>query len=197
MSAQAVAFAAIDANHDGVITQAEFAAATAPVVYAQPTYVTSAAPVYSSAPVQYITSASELPEAPIVYKTAPQTYSTSAPVAYSTPAPVTYSTMMPAAAYSSPVTYLAPAMDTYAPGQRITYTSITTGQTFPGSVVDMYTDGGCQVKLDIDGGVKDVDPDQMFRVKPEAASADTTPAAVAVTKKAKKSKVSKKSKGCC
>jgi len=171
-----------------------FAAATAPVVYSQPTYVTSAAPVYSTtAPVQYITSASALPEAPIVYKTAPDTFSTTAPVGYSTLAPVSYSTIMPAA------TYYAPAIDTYAPGQRITYTSITTGQDYPGSVVDMYTDGGCQVMLDIDGGVKDVDPDQMFRVKPEVAApaADTAPVAAAVTKKAKKSKVSKKSKGCC
>merc|ERR1712224_472398 len=108
-------------------------------------------------------SASAFPEAPIVYRTAEQTFST--------PAPVSYSTIMPAAAYSSPVTYLAPATNTYAPGQRITYTSITTGQDYPGSVVDMYTDGGCQVKLDIDGGVKDVDPDQMFRVKPEAGAA--------------------------
>merc|ERR1712125_259510 len=66
---------------------------------------------------------------------------------------------------------------TFAPGQKIVYTSVTTGKDFPGHVVDMYTDGGCQIRLDIDGGVKDLFKEDFVRLKVvEGIVADVMPA---------------------
>jgi len=67
---------------------------------------------------------------------------------------------------------------TFAPGQRISYKSVTTGKDFTGYVVDMYVDGGCQLRLDIDGGVKDLDAVDLVRVTPiEGAAPVASPVA--------------------
>lgn len=66
---------------------------------------------------------------------------------------------------SASVALVQPAAISFPPGQRIMYTSVTTGNEYAGYVVDMYTDGGCQLRLDVDGGVKDLDAADLVRVK--------------------------------
>jgi len=185
MSAAAAAFAAIDANHDGVVDQAEFAAAVAAPAVTYSSSVPVAAPantyVINPTPITYAAS-------PITYAAAPATS-----VIYGG------STVVPAAAPAGKVV-------TLMAGSRIVYESRTTGEMYPGSIVERNA-GGWLIKLDVDGGVKEVADSDMWRVNlPDdvpsdvlvtgAETAEAAPAAAPV--KAKKSKkVSKKSKGCC
>lgn len=173
MSTAAAAFTTIDANHDGVIDQAEFAAAVAPAV----TYTTGS--VSAPANTYVLQPSSVLAPA--------YTTTTAAPV-------ITYgaSTSVLAAPTQKIVTLM--------PGSRIVYTARSTGEKYPGSVVERNA-AGWLIKLDIDGGVKEVVDADMWRVDAEESAAPTeapstaTPAAAPVKKK--KSKSSKKSKGCC
>jgi len=163
--------------------------ATAPVVYeyaAAPVYAQQ--PVYEVAAPVYVTSDGQVQEVNPTLE---------APVVYSSASPYTYQYAAPPVTYAAPMTYQAvPGVDTYQPGERIVYQSVTTGQSYPGSVVDMYTDGGCQIILDIDGGVKDLYLQDMVRLSREGAVAEVKVESTTVTKKAKKVKSNKK-KGCC
>merc|ERR1719321_2618870 len=122
-------------------------------------------------------------------------------------APVTYAPAATSVVYGgSTIAPAAPAgkVVTLMAGSRIVYESRTTGEMYPGSIVERNA-GGWLIKLDIDGGVKEVVDAEMWRVNlPEDVPADvletgaTEGAPAAAPVKAKKSKkVSKKSKGCC
>eukprot|EP00929_Paragymnodinium_shiwhaense_P124456 TRINITY_DN9_c0_g2_i1.p1 TRINITY_DN9_c0_g2~~TRINITY_DN9_c0_g2_i1.p1 ORF type:complete len:296 (-),score=73.53 TRINITY_DN9_c0_g2_i1:279-1088(-) len=264
----ATAFEAIDVNHDGVISQAEFAGAlatgsiavTSPVIYSSPivsapaTYVTAApattitraAPVYTSpvttsvaapvtmsvaAPVATSIAAPVFAE-PVVTQSAPVTY-ISSPQPVTTPAPVTYissptsytTAPMPVTYISTPTAIPAAAPTgalTLYPGLRIIYTSKTTGTDYPGEIVER-NGAGWLIKLDVDGGVKEVPDLDLLRIKPESPAGETgtaastaapahgaapaahaaapadKPAAAPVkeAKEKKSKKVSTKKKGCC
>merc|ERR1719409_1819220 len=123
-------------------------------------------------------------------------------------APVTYAAAPTSVVYggSSTIAPAAPAgkVVTLMAGSRIVYESRTTGEMYPGSIVERNA-GGWLIKLDIDGGVKEVADSDMWRVNlPEDVPSDvlmtgaTEAAPAAAPVKSKKSKkVSKKSKGCC
>eukprot|EP00929_Paragymnodinium_shiwhaense_P025725 TRINITY_DN15498_c0_g1_i1.p1 TRINITY_DN15498_c0_g1~~TRINITY_DN15498_c0_g1_i1.p1 ORF type:complete len:541 (-),score=32.38 TRINITY_DN15498_c0_g1_i1:97-1719(-) len=64
-------------------------------------------------------------------------------------------------------------MIAFTPGQRIQYTSRTTGQELTGTIIDFYTDGGCQVQLDVGGGIKELFKEDMNRVAPIGAMLPT------------------------
>eukprot|EP00929_Paragymnodinium_shiwhaense_P054575 TRINITY_DN2735_c0_g1_i1.p1 TRINITY_DN2735_c0_g1~~TRINITY_DN2735_c0_g1_i1.p1 ORF type:complete len:215 (-),score=36.52 TRINITY_DN2735_c0_g1_i1:221-865(-) len=69
----------------------------------------------------------------------------------------------------------ATAPISFPPNQRISYKSASTGQDYTGYVVDMYTDGGCQIRLDIDGGIKDLDMADLVRVTPVGGAPAASP----------------------
>eukprot|EP00929_Paragymnodinium_shiwhaense_P122185 TRINITY_DN947_c0_g1_i5.p2 TRINITY_DN947_c0_g1~~TRINITY_DN947_c0_g1_i5.p2 ORF type:complete len:216 (+),score=71.90 TRINITY_DN947_c0_g1_i5:88-735(+) len=207
-------FEAIDTNHDGVISNQEFEAATvgsafAPVK-APATYVINPTPTY--APQTYISQPTT------TYISQPQTYVS--PVAYSSP--VTYSAG--SISYSAPMTVSAPlpiteavesekTVVTLAAGEHVMYTARHDGQKYAATLVERSA-AGWLLKLDVDGGVKEVPDFEIWRIgsSEETASksrsaaveacrsgapeeADEKPSAEKKEKKSKK--VSSKKRGCC
>lgn len=172
----AAAFATIDQNHDGVIDQSEFAAAVAPVVVEE----------VVAAPATYVIQPTTIAQ--------PYTMTYAQPPTYTMPA--TY-TVGESISYAQPQTFTVgetTSVLTLSPGTRVVYTARHDSSEYPG-VIQERNAAGWLLKLDIDGGVKEVIDSEMWRVTLET---ETTTAPTAAPVKMKKSKkVSKKSKGCC
>jgi hypothetical protein len=180
--AAAATFEAIDANHDGVITQQEFAAAVggevvqeAPVIMQEVQYVQPATYVIEPQPATYVIEPS-----PMTYL-APESY-----VTYDPSAPVYY---MAGAETTTPALVLTM-------GTRVVYTSRSNGQKYPATVLERSPIGWF-LQLDIDGGLKEVEDAEIWRVEYEGVeTVEETPAAPAKAVKSKKVKKNSK-KGCC
>merc|ERR1719440_211845 len=95
---------------------------------------------------------------------------------YAAPSPVTYSAAAPVFTGGSTTVPAATSMVvpsgttlTLMKGARVIYTSKTTGEEYAGSVVERNA-AGWLLKLDVDGGVKEVVDAEMWRVKAEGGS---------------------------
>eukprot|EP00929_Paragymnodinium_shiwhaense_P122179 TRINITY_DN947_c0_g1_i11.p1 TRINITY_DN947_c0_g1~~TRINITY_DN947_c0_g1_i11.p1 ORF type:complete len:228 (+),score=67.49 TRINITY_DN947_c0_g1_i11:74-757(+) len=219
-------FEAIDTNHDGVISMQEFEAATVGSVRAPATYVINPTSTYM-APQTYVSQpAATYISSPQTYVASPASYTL--PVTYSTPQTVTGSI-----SYSAPLTVSAPlpisepvgsekTVVTLAAGEKVMYTARHDGQKYAATLVERNA-GGWLLKLDVDGGVKEVPDFEIWRIgglasgeeksKDTAAEASKAGAPAragapemahagapekAPEKKEKKSKkVSSKKRGCC
>eukprot|EP00929_Paragymnodinium_shiwhaense_P124454 TRINITY_DN9_c0_g1_i1.p1 TRINITY_DN9_c0_g1~~TRINITY_DN9_c0_g1_i1.p1 ORF type:complete len:220 (-),score=40.60 TRINITY_DN9_c0_g1_i1:91-702(-) len=134
---------------------------------------------------------------------------TAAPSAPSRPATL----VMPAPAVTHPpVPTHPPATLVLVAGARVVYLSKSTGQKFAGSVAER-TSTGWLIKLDVDGGLKEVPDSEMFRVELESAaeppahmpaiaeepgkSKAAAPVVGTAPVKSKKKSAKKSTKGCC
>lgn len=177
MAAAAAAFATIDQNHDGVIDQSEFAAAVAPVVVEE----------VVAAPATYVIQPTTIAQ--------PYTVSYAQPATYTLPA--TY-TVGESISYAQPQTFTVgetTSVLTLSPGTRVVYTARHDSSEYPG-VIQERNAAGWLLKLDIDGGVKEVMDSEMWRVTLETET-PTAPAPAAPVKEKKSKKVKSSKKGCC
>eukprot|EP00929_Paragymnodinium_shiwhaense_P100787 TRINITY_DN6337_c0_g1_i2.p1 TRINITY_DN6337_c0_g1~~TRINITY_DN6337_c0_g1_i2.p1 ORF type:complete len:245 (-),score=66.30 TRINITY_DN6337_c0_g1_i2:268-924(-) len=216
-AALAATFESTDRNHDGVVSTEKVAAALAPEVEAMA--LVGEQPVETSAEQPGLLTEQPLvvTEQPVAVTEQPAVLTYTAPT-YVQPSYV-YSAPQPYV-YSAPQTYVYSAQQVYSPavekpfitltaGLRVVYTSRSNGQKYPGTVMERIPTGWL-LKLDVDGGLKEVEDVEVWRVEyettaveqaaaPENDTANHTNKEIAGLAKEKKSKKAKasKGKGCC
>eukprot|EP00929_Paragymnodinium_shiwhaense_P079338 TRINITY_DN4129_c0_g1_i2.p1 TRINITY_DN4129_c0_g1~~TRINITY_DN4129_c0_g1_i2.p1 ORF type:complete len:201 (-),score=54.26 TRINITY_DN4129_c0_g1_i2:282-884(-) len=155
------AFAAMDANHDGVVDKQEFAAA----VSAGDMSVASLA----EASVVVVEQPLAVTE-PLVAALEQPVVETRQPVVLTYVQP-TYVPSVPQAYVCSPGPVYTPGEEhpliTLTTGMRVVYTSRSNGQKYPATVLQRIPTGYL-LKLDVDGGIKEIEDAEMWRLEGEA-----------------------------
>eukprot|EP00929_Paragymnodinium_shiwhaense_P076664 TRINITY_DN39453_c0_g1_i1.p1 TRINITY_DN39453_c0_g1~~TRINITY_DN39453_c0_g1_i1.p1 ORF type:complete len:240 (+),score=32.78 TRINITY_DN39453_c0_g1_i1:65-721(+) len=153
MAAAAATFQAIDADHEGVSHQQEFAAQGRDALI-----------VVAEQPV----AADQQPEV-VIEQTTVTEYR-----AVLTAPPIVLQYAQPRSASIAPPSYVyaaarVPASEhpfiSLSGGTRIVYTSRSNGRKYPGTVLRRIP-GGYVIKLDVDGGLKEVEDIELWRVEP-------------------------------
>eukprot|EP00929_Paragymnodinium_shiwhaense_P079339 TRINITY_DN4129_c0_g1_i3.p1 TRINITY_DN4129_c0_g1~~TRINITY_DN4129_c0_g1_i3.p1 ORF type:complete len:199 (-),score=59.87 TRINITY_DN4129_c0_g1_i3:282-878(-) len=155
-------FAAMDANRDCVIDKPEFAAAVSAEQVSPASLAEAPAVVVVEEPVAFTEAFVEVPEQPLL-ETRRQ------------PAVMTY--VQPTYVSSVPQTYVCSPGPAYTPGEahplitltagmRVVYTSRSNGQKYPATVLQRIPTGYL-LKLDVDGGIKEIEDAEMWRLEGE------------------------------
>eukprot|EP00929_Paragymnodinium_shiwhaense_P023360 TRINITY_DN1463_c1_g1_i1.p1 TRINITY_DN1463_c1_g1~~TRINITY_DN1463_c1_g1_i1.p1 ORF type:complete len:224 (+),score=53.90 TRINITY_DN1463_c1_g1_i1:77-673(+) len=186
-AAAAATFSAMDANHDGVVDKQEFAAAIS-VDEEAAEYVTGA-PVVVLAP---SVAASEAPvavaEAAVMETRQPAVVTYVQPT-YVCRAPQTYAACNPGPVYTPGEEH---PLITLTSGMRVVYTSRSNSQKYHATVMQRVPTGYL-LKLDVDGGIKEVEDVEIWRVEcfkadsPEQSIQEETTAEPLKENKSKKS----------